>query len=81
MKTVGDFHSMTMNSSPPAPKEWHPTGTGDIIFTHRGKLVPAACSLYAIYDLGFINQNISYYSSIMFTAKTRMSHSSGAVET
>lgn len=51
MKTVGVFHSLTMNSSPPAPKGWHPTSIGDVIFTNRGKLVPAACPLYAVYDL------------------------------
>lgn len=51
MKTVGVFHSLTMNSSPPAPKRWRPTGIGDVIFTNRGKLAPAACPLHAIYDL------------------------------
>lgn len=51
MKTVGVFHSLAMNSAPPAPKGWPPAGIGDVIFTNRGKLVPAACPLYAVYDL------------------------------
>lgn len=51
MKTAGVLHSLVMNSSTPAPKGWHPTGIGDVIFTNRGKLVPAVCPLYAVYDL------------------------------